>query len=306
MKKTLLLAGIALMASIAACNKAEMPQTNPEGIKINISVAEPDLGTRAAKTGWASGDRINLFFDKWNDGATVDSYRTDPDMILIYDGSKWFIQSQSDAFSPKESGSFSAIYEGSNNLAAYPLIEYFSKAVWYHPLKTQNQFVEWKDVYHSSQYLYSANVAYTFDGTTVSAAIVDWNSNLCKIKVLVKTTDQAVLSNWENTVLQFKTGDAYASTFGAIVANIDYGYFFAKGSANYVGMSGAVPESEGLAFYYEKADATADQTITFTLIDAGNGAKREYSVTGKTLDSDAYKFKTIAIDYSKFTPVSAE
>ncbi|MGN0202079.1 MAG: hypothetical protein ACI399_04155 [Candidatus Cryptobacteroides sp.] len=306
MKKTFLLAGIALVAALASCNKSDIPDGSAEGIKINITVAAPGLETRAVKTGWSSGDRINLFFDKWNDGATGESFRSDPDMVLIYDGSKWFIEYQAESLCPGESGFFFALYEANNSLSSYALSTYYNNAIWYYAHNSKSKHTDYQDVYHYNQVISSDNIPYTFDGTVVTASITTWNTSDCKFKVLVKTDDSTVLSNQDNTVLQLQIGDAYAEPKGLLLLSWDYSFQVCpnarSGTANSSGMTGAVYDPEGLAFYYSSADATPDQEIKFTLIDAVTGEKKQYSASGKTLDSSAYTFKTVVVNYSNFTP----
>ena len=74
-----------------------------------------------------------------------------------------------------------------------------------------------------------------------------------------------------------------------------------NGSSNYIGLQGAVAESDGLAFYYNYCEATDSDKIVFTLFDTSNGNKKQYSVTGKSLTTDT--FKAISITYTKFTAV---
>ena len=150
--------------------------------------------------------------------------------------------------------------------------------------------------------VYSAGVEYTFDGSTLTANISSWGF-ATKFKVLVKTNDAELKGKANNLVLQVKVGeDKYASTKGAIVANKYYIMSLLNtGSVNNVGMQGAVAESDGLAFYYQYCEATVSDNIVFTLIDASNGDKKQYSVTGKSLKTDS--FKAISIDYSKFEAV---
>ena len=95
MKKTIILASLALMAAFSSCNKSEMPEAaTTDGIKLNITVADLSTETKAVKSGWVNGDRLNLFFEGWNEIAYKDNYQKEPDMILKYDGSKWQIESQ--------------------------------------------------------------------------------------------------------------------------------------------------------------------------------------------------------------------
>ena len=304
MKKTIILAGFALMAAFSSCNKSEMPEAaTTDGIKLNITVADLSPETKAVKKGWVNGDRLNLYFEGWNESATSDNYQKEPDMILKYDGSKWQIESQVASLSSRlksTGGKFTALWESGNDLMGYSL-KWYDHAVWYQHSYNRNQYTSYNDTYHSPMVVHSAGVEYTFDGSTLTANISDWIFDT-KFKVLVKTEDTGLKGKANDLVLQVKVGETgYANPKGAIVVNRDYIMFLlSNGSSNYIGMQGAVAESDGLAFYYVYCDATASDTIIFSLIDTTDGTTKTYSVSGKTLDSNSYTFKAISIDYSKF------
>ena len=304
MKKTIILAGFALMAAFSSCNKSEMPEAaTTDGIKLNITVADLSPETKAVKKGWENGDRLNLYFEGWNESATSDNYQKEPDMILKYDGSKWQIESQVESLSSRlksTGGKFTALWESGNDLMGYRL-KWYDHAVWYQHSYNRNQYTSYNDTYHSPMVVHSAGVEYTFDGSTLTANISDWIFDT-KFKVLVKTEDTGLKGKANDLVLQVKVGETgYANPKGAIVVNRDYIMFLlSNGSSNYIGMQGAVAESDGLAFYYVYCDATASDTIIFSLIDTTDGTTKTYSVSGKTLDSNSYTFKAISIDYSKF------
>ena len=307
MKKTIILAGFALMAAFSSCNKSEMPEAaTTDGIKLNITVADLSPETKAVKKGWENGDRLNLYFEGWNESATSDNYQKEPDMILKYDGSKWQIESQVASLSSRlksTGGKFTALWESGNDLIGYRL-KWYDHAVWYQHSYNRNQYTSYNDTYHSPMVVHSAGVEYTFDGSTLTANISDWIFDT-KFKVLVKTEDTGLKGKANDLVLQVKVGETgYANPKGAIVVNRDYIMFLlSNGSSNYIGMQGAVAESDGLAFYYVYCDATASDTIIFSLIDTTDGTTKTYSVSGKTLDSNSYTFKAISIDYSKFKEV---
>lgn len=304
MKKTIILAGFALMAAFSSCNKSEMPEAaTTDGIKLNITVADLSPETKAVKSGWENGDRLNLYFEGWNESATPNNYQKEPDMILKYDGSKWQIESQVASLSSRlksTGGKFTALWESGNDLIGYRL-KWYDHAVWYQHSYNRNQYTSYNDTYHSPMVVHSAGVEYTFDGSTLTANISDWIFDT-KFKVLVKTEDTGLKGKANDLVLQVKVGETgYANPKGAIVVNRDYIMFLlSNGSSNYIGMQGAVAESDGLAFYYVYCDATASDTIIFSLIDTTDGTTKTYSVSGKTLDSNSYTFKAISIDYSKF------
>ena len=181
------------------------------------------------------------------------------------------------------------------NFSSY---EWASPTVYYHFLLTRNAHTNYEDVKHSNMVVASEQIDYSFNGSTLTAAISTWDF-LTKLKILVKTDDTAVKNNANNLVLQVKIGDnSYAWPTGDLVVNQDLGIKIS--SSNVIGMQGAVAESDGLAFYYQDLYATSSQ-IVFTLIDTSNGNKKQYTVTGKSLKTDT--FKAISIDYSKFVTV---
>lgn len=314
MKKRILLAVLALVAAFTSCSKSEMPNNEQtDAIKLNITVAGLSTETKAVKSKWVNGDKLNLYFNGWNKDATEENYQSQPDMILIYDGSKWEIQSQVSSLSTrlKNSGeTFTVFWESTNNLMSFTN-EYDSYSVWYYTPKNNNQYTYNynEDVYHTPMLVYSAGIDYTFDGTTLTANVSSWDFRDSKFKVLVKTDLPTLKENANNFVLQVKVGESsYAVGRGPI--NVDrsqYVNYINTGGCNTIGMQGAVVESDGLAFYYNSCEATDSDVILFTLIDTANGEKRQYSVTGKRItfppEEPNGQFKAISIDYSKFTSV---
>ena len=308
MKKRILLAVLALVAAFTSCSKSEMPNNEQtDAIKLNITVAGLSTETKAVKSNWVNGDKLNLYFNGWNEYATEENYQSQPDMILIYDGSKWEIQSQVSSLSTrlKNSGeTFTVFWESTNNLMSFTN-EYYSYSVWYYTPKNNNQ----DTVYHTPMLVYSAGIDYTFDGTTLTANVSSWDFRDSKFKVLVKTDLTTLKENANNFVLQVKVGESsYAVGRGPInVDRFQYVYYINTGGTNTIGMQGAVAESDGLAFYYNSCEATDSDVILFTLINTLTGETKQYSVTGKRitfpLEEPNGHFKAISIDYSKFTAV---
>ena len=308
MKKRILLAVLALVAAFTSCSKSEMPNNEQtDAIKLNITVAGLSTETKAVKSNWVNGDKLNLYFNGWNEYATEENYQSQPDMILIYDGSKWEIQSQVSSLSTrlKNSGeTFTVFWESTNNLMSFTN-EYNSYSVWYYNPKNNNQ----DTVYHTPMLVYSAGIDYTFDGTTLTANVSSWDFRDSKFKVLVKTDLTTLKENANNFVLQVKVGESsYAVGRGSInVDRSEYVNYINTGGCNTVGMQGAVVESDGLAFYYNSCEATDSDVLLFTLINTLNGETKQYSVTGKIItfppEEPNRHFKAISIDYSKFTAV---
>ena len=308
MKKTIILASFALMAAFSSCNKSEMPEAaTTDGIKLNITVADLSTETKAVKSGWENGDRLNLYFEGWNEIATVDNFQKEPDMILKYDGSKWQIESQVASLSSRlksTGGKFTAFWESSNDLMNYPEIGANAEEGWvmYCPYGYYFVNVARHDIYHSYMLVSSPGIGYTFDGSTLTANISTWKFHT-RFKVLIKTNDDTVKANAKNFVLQVKVGDnAYPE--GYCIPYLERDTFLTSIyllSSNNIGLQGAVAESDGLAFYYRYCEATDSDNIVFTLFDTSNGNKKQYTVTGKSLKTDT--FKAIFIDYSNFKEV---
>ena len=313
MKKRILLAVLALVAAFTSCSKSEMPNNEQtDAIKLNITVAGLSTETKAVKSNWVNGDKLNLYFNGWNKDATEKNYQSQPDMILIYDGSKWEIQSQVASLLSRlksSGGKFTVFWESTNNLMSFTN-EYYLYSVWYYNTpKNNNQYTYNEDVYHTPMLVYSAGIDYTFDGTTLTANVSSWDFRDSKFKVLVKTDLTTLKENANNFVLQVKVGESsYAVGRGPInVDRFQYVYYINTGGTNTIGMQGAVAESDGLAFYYNSCEATDSDVILFTLINTLTGETKQYSVTGKRitfpLEEPNGHFKAISIDYSKFTAV---
>ena len=138
MKKIYILLASAAALLAASCNKIEAPiqDGSSSDIKLNLTVSGfGGSDTKAAKTGWVSGDKINIWFDDWNYSEKVDN--PVPDMIISYDGSAWAISSQVEGLSSRlknPGGNLTAVYEGFNDLSKYTY-QWYNNGEWFHPAK---------------------------------------------------------------------------------------------------------------------------------------------------------------------------
>ena len=100
--------------SIGSCNKADI-ETPKTDIKLNITVAyiDGEAATKAVKTGWENGDKINI----WYEGNT----QFNPDIVIKFNGSTWDIDETATVSgnTPAASGSILFVYEGYNGLTKY-------------------------------------------------------------------------------------------------------------------------------------------------------------------------------------------
>ena len=310
MKRISIIIAAAFAAMLSAsCSKSIETPAAPspgESIILDLSIAGFDGAgdTKAVKTGWAAGDKINLWFDDWNYPATVND--PTPDLVITYDGTKWTASALAAGRSLKSSGKFLAVYEGFNNLSGYSH-HYYNGGVWFSPYyeKLSSEF-DYADTYFRQLSYFETGVAYAYDGNKLTATIADWET-YSAFKVLVKGLDPAKARDYILQTVDVTTpGTAkYPMTIGALV--IDHNSScptFSGGSANNYGYQGGVPDADGVAFYYRGTNFT-NADIEFRLFERGTDGTfakpgKTAKFTGKTLVTDRKSVKGVAIDKSKF------
>ena len=167
MKKifTFLAAAAALLAAAASCNKIENDGPETQGIRIHVNVADYDAATKAVKTGWAAGDKINVWFD----GVSVQT----PHLVLTYNGSAWSAgaldPTAAAALKTDGTGTFKYLYEGGNDISAYTFNFGFQYSFPYGTIGT-------KDFFAPALTLCSPDTDpnYTYDGTDLTLNLSDW------------------------------------------------------------------------------------------------------------------------------------
>ena len=299
MKKIYILLASAAALLAASCNKIEAPIPGGSSSEIKLNVTVSGFGgsdTKAAKTGWVSGDKINIWFDDWNYETMTENHV--PDMIISYDGSAWAISSQVEGLSERlnnPGGRLTAVYEGFNDLSKYDCRWYINME-WFHPA---NRYITDAEgtAYHNSMVVYKEGNSYSFDGTTLTANLDNWNF-ATQFKVLIKGS---TLLAGESYLQVKKAGkEEYADTNGALVVRPNTEYpEIGNGSSNYKGFAGGVQEADGIAFYYTCLSATSED-IEFNLYDV-NTKVATFTAKGKTVSCTSSKCVNIAINYSSFT-----
>ena len=308
MKKFIYLIAVAATLFASSCSKietTEREQVSSE-IKLNIKVADitGDTDTKAAKTGWVSGDKINIWFDDWNFNEGVENHT--PDMVIIYNGSAWTVLSQVNGLSSrlKASGKLTALFEGFNDLSKYTYSYYYSE--WFHPSNTYLG-IAGTDVFNSPMVVAADALSYSYSDGTITAELDNWFFHT-KFKVLLKNDNSRLIHSADKYFLQVEniTTGKYASTKGAIVLASGNDYPTVNhGSANYKGFAGGVQEADGIAFYYVDLSASSAD-IKFTLYNSEDATVTTYTATGKTVSCDDKKCTGVAVNYSKFTTIVSE
>ncbi|MCQ2165759.1 MAG: hypothetical protein MJZ04_11410 [Bacteroidales bacterium] len=290
MKKVFSVLAAAAVAAlgILSCSKEQMAETTPseEGIQLNITVgqldgtADPD--TKAVKTGWASGDRINIWYDE--------NISQNPDLVIAYDGSKWAVDhsaavsgkmpaasgtltamyvngSLSDFSYAGEEGScrfsaprFSSVIDGANRPARMPLVS----------------FVDRTD--------------YSFASNILTSNLADWLFRGANVQVVISGLPAG---EWALKCDRFKTPSSFNLTSNSPVTRVMVNTGSAAG--NY---ALSVANADGRAFMYFCNGTDTD--FNFTLFNTATGDKLFYSVSGKSLDNSGTKLNAIKIPFSKF------
>ena len=303
MKKIFYLLAAAATLLAASCNKIETTEQEitPDAIQLNIKVANltgtPD--TKAAKTGWVSGDKINIWLDDWNYPEPKENHI--PDMVITYDGSAWKVSSQVSGLTSrlKANGQLTALFEGYNDLSKYTYA--LKDGEWFYPVKVLGI----DDVYNSPMVVAANGLSYSYSNGTITANLDNWKIHT-QFKVLLKNDNSKLIHSADKYYLQVKniTTGKYASAKGTIGVNprnpvknyptIQYG------QSNMKGFAGGVQEADGIAFYYINLSASSED-IQFTLYNSQDATVTTYTAIGKTVTCNDKKCIGVAINYSKFT-----
>lgn len=305
MKKTIYIAAAALLCAAAvSCQKVEnAPAAEQNEITFNFTISSPSADTKAAKTGWVSGDKLNVWFDGNGTKQTV------PDLILTYNGSSWDAGTLRAGVQEglKASGALTLLYEGYNDISSTYYTYNWYNGEWFTPLETNNEFTDYRDTDASPLVVYAIYQSYTYASNTVTASIPAANWRFATaFKVLIKNDDLNMTKSASEYFLQVKDEDnKYAEAKGAWIvnpglpsANID------SGSSNYYGFSRGVQEADGIAFYYASFKTTgydedAKKDVIFRLYD-GTATIKSYTAADKKISTTNTACTGVALQYSKF------
>ena len=303
MKKIFAILMAVIAITVVSCSQEDLnnlvtvdPQENDsETIKINITFPGD---TKAAKTAWVAGDKLNIWF--YNN---EDVNHASPDLVITYDGTEWTAGALRTGASLAASGdNMTLVYEGYNDLSSYTY-EWYNNGAWFH------KYAYNSGSYYSNPLIFYANKqSYTFSENTLTATIASWKY-YTMIKFLVKNDNGNMTNDADKYGLQVHNTTSpyddnnfeYPDAKGAIIIKRQYSRIdLNNGSSNYEGWAGGVQEADGIAFYYILW-AAKNADITFTLKEDG-AADKTYSVTNKSitgLDSEDHCL-SVALNYSSF------
>ena len=310
MKRISIIIASALAAMLSAsCSKSIETPAAPspgESIILDLSIAGFDGAgdTKAVKTGWAAGDKLNLWFDDWN--YTEQADKPIPDLVITYDGTKWTAGALATGRSLKPSGKFSVLYEGYNDLTKYDS-RFASGGQQY---RVSYAVVSGDRAYQCNFMYFKTSIDYTYAGNKLTATIPGWVT-YSALKVLVKGLNPAEAANYGLRAEYFEGGTGKTllnwSGFSIDPTYASYTYYpkVRVVAGNNSGCVLGVPDADGVAFYYREARFT-NADIEFRLFkkNAASGkfdeAAKAPKFTGKTLVTDGKSINGIVIDKSKF------
>lgn len=309
MKKISLFLTAALLIVAASCINQELNSDEAQPLKLNLTVAGPSgPDTKAAKTAWTEGDKLNCWFDDNNVN------HPDPDLVITYTSEGWKAGSLREGVTLKEKGGFSVVYESTNNLSSYNTDGSGTK--YYYPPKATYRVTidEYTSVsaYCRPLIITANNITYTFASNTLTASISSWEVS-SSFKVLVKNVPSGLEAS--NYILKtFNTSKNWPaearSGFSLKINNSSVPEANGHSMANQFGLTGGVQESDGIAFYYDyfwnhaQNESASVVNVTFTLYEGntseGNTSTKSYSVN-KSFENTVYtKCFGVSIDYSDF------
>lgn len=322
MKKTMIaIMAVAAALTVVSCDKSEVtaaPDTEKQAqtlkLDLNIPSLDSDADTKAMKTGWVAGDKLNIWFDEWEPGINT----SEPDLIITYDGSNWkagelklSAKDDGTARSLKASGgTMSVLYEGYNDLSSYAT-DWWNGS-WYYETVNRKENGD-NSVFASKLEAYSQGINYTYDAeaNTLSAAISSFEF-ITRFKVLIKGVTDDMKNNASQYFLKITISDGASNdcvtAAGSICVSTNSGAHpkITGITSNNLGYMLGVKEDDGIAFYYWNIRVT-NGNVKFELYKTGETtAMSSYTATGKTITTSIDKCKGIYINYSKFSATATE
>ncbi len=281
-----ILAAMVAVFSFVSCNK-EIPaveEQQQDAIKLNIKVA--DLASKAVKSGWTSGDKINIWYDK--------NITRNPDLVIEYDGSDWSVDQSAtvSGAKPSANGTLNAVYV-QNGVSVFSKYSDISSVFGYPAAQFSTPST---GVKVDTQSLYTAtpltsfveSAAYTFESETLSVNLEAWTfKKLNNVQVVISNLPEGT---WVLKCNRLMLRNTFVLSDGG----------FGTSSQSYDEYALSTDNADGKAFmyYYESSDTD----FLFTLHELSSNVTMTYSVTGKTLDKSG-KLNAIKIDYSKFEDI---
>ena len=286
MKKLFLLLAGTAMLSLLSCTKTMAPAQGPVQVQISVAGLSPD--TKAIKTGWTDGDKINIWF-----GDAIWSVL--PQLVLTYSGGSWSA-SDVDESLLSATGTFKAAYEGSNSLFEEKIDNTYAFFPEGPTFKADGMQY---DVYLRTPYMSCTKdeVTYTYDSVTrkLTASIDEWT---------IQTKVQVVVTGL--------TGKPYNYAMGCSELQCAYALYyydqFTMSNSGFISQPtstgawcGGVVNADGVAFNFQYArNGNVERDYIIYLYDIAGEKMYSYTKENGVLNTAADKCTGIKIPFSAF------
>lgn len=338
MKKIFILLSAVCAMSFVSCSNDDITEENENkvinlsDIKFNITVADlaGNPATKAAKTAWVTGDKINIWIDDLDVMSLKGNNVGRAELTLTYNGSSW--DTEFDKFyaehptqgllctlDKKTTGVLNCLYEGTNDISNYFVnasnsVYTFTPVKWkcakcgteINPNDEECSNPECREENKTPAstptnifplMCCADNVPYTYDEATktITATIGGWTM-LTMIQVVVPGLDSKNASKYSLSCYNVYNLNSVTKTYQG---NGKYGLFY--GDTEYSGCpTCGVSNADGVAFcfydvdeYYDPTDydpTDYDYTLTFTLSDGKDTWTYDPGSRNFETSSDAVKF----------------
>lgn len=262
MKKIAFIALAILSAfTFFSCQKEKTPEPTTKSIKFQITVADLNPATKATKTGWYVGDKVNI----WLDG----NFQKTPDLVMAYNGSEWVAEGDlRPGCTPAASGTMKVIFESYNDFSLF-VGSQSSTGTWF-PFPTGTIGSITNNVFNHRLVAYSYPDEYTYSGGTLTANIASWKV-LTDFQVVVTGLPEGTYAMTPDNPLRVPRG---------IQVSADRVYLAGNDASYYVL---GQPNADGQAFHLavDPSWTGGTSTLSVTLVDAKghqfNYVKRAFS-----------------------------
>ena len=293
MKKiNILLATLAMLVATVSCNNDEKIQIEEPGIpagsiRVNISISDLQSTTKAVKTGWANGDIINIWFDKH-------AYQT-PDLTMTYNNGVWAASEISNEIAAqlKANGTLWGFYEASNS--ATTAWTFDDDGIPGEAACFITPGSNWLDGTKGYLTVDFNNLSYTFDGTTLSAKLDNWNYGT-DFQMVITGLDQT--KTW--IMRSYEVKNWYGKTQSFYGEDYETGYSWYKIGGSDKPIIG-MPNADGLAFYGRlTTQATNLREYIFTLYNTTDYIAYTFTKTAQLNSNNCKKLVAVKVPFNKF------
>ena len=271
MKKIILFLATIIAIVLTSCTKSDAPTTE-KFLKLNLKIAAPETESKAMKTSWTVGDKLNIWFNENEVG------HENPDLIIRYDGVNWTsIYLRPGANIQIGNGKMNILYEGYNNIGSYEynyvgtgvdIGDHYKMGKRLVPEESEYSFT-------NSLLICNNNVSYEYDGETLTTTITSGWVFHTKLKVLIKDLASAEANNYQ-LIINGVNGLINPNPISEVVVQKYNGpstgvhVLTPSPITTYPGpwykiWAGGAPDADGVAFYFGSTLMGEDCHLVFTL-----------------------------------------